>query len=142
MSKKNKELKQLQREWYKKLADDGFEDIEYMDEDMEPKTILKRDTYKHALQIKDKYTQVQSHYTSARQLLHTTFIPNDAIEIWKQYTEGTPYRAIAKNLRVSYAYVCGVINKTKVVLIEYIKTENKAKHEDNRSKRTAKRNFS
>ena len=70
-----KELIKLKKDWYKKLADSGWKDTEYFDADMEPRDIQKRDTYKHALEIRDKFVGTTNHYIYARQLLHTDRIP-------------------------------------------------------------------
>ena len=52
---KSKELIKLQKEWYKKLEEDGFVDIErFNPRTMEPDDILKRSTQAFIDRVQDK----------------------------------------------------------------------------------------
>ncbi len=128
---KNKELIKLQREWYKKLKDEGFEDTEYFDANFEPRDIQKKDTYKHALEIKDKYVSTSNHYTYARQLLHTGQIPEEKKRVWELYSEGVPYRTIASEVQISFSAVKKIIDSIIPLLKEYAKSEAQYREENN-----------
>ena len=68
---KSKELIRLQREWYKRLADEGFNDIENFDKNMEPEDILKRDSNAFVNRVQDKMPTTTLHYRHAGYVLHS-----------------------------------------------------------------------
>ena len=128
---KNKELIKLQREWYKKLKAEGFKDTEYFDTNMEPRDIQKKDTYKHSLEIRDRFIGTASHYTYARQLLHTNHIPKESRRVWELYSEGTPYRTIASEVGISFSAVKKIVDSILPILKEYAESEEQYREDNN-----------
>ncbi len=128
---KNKELIRLQKEWYLKLKDEGFKDTEYFDSNMEPRDIQKKDTYKHALEIRDRFVSTASHYIYARQLLHTNHIPEEKRRVWELYSEGVPYRTIASEVGISFTAVKKIIDSILPILKEYAETEEQYRENNN-----------
>lgn len=124
---KKKDLVKLQREWYKKLKDDGFEDIEYFDGQMEPRDILYKDGVKAFKVFKDspgKYESTLDYYCEAGKFYHDhNFDILLDKEIWFLHSEGHPYRAIANELTAPYQYVLKTINKYKVILVDSLKPD-------------------
>jgi len=126
-----RELTKLKKEWYKKLKDSGFEDTEYFDKDMKPRDIQKKDTYKHALQIKEKFIGTQSFYTNCRKFLHSDMLPAADKPLWELFSEGVPYRTIQKELNMSFTGVCKAVNRLKPILDEFIQKERLYEEENN-----------
>lgn len=116
---KDKKLIQLQKEWYQRLKDDGFEDTEYFDKSMEPRDIQKQDTYKKSKEIKDRYYTMNRHYTYARQLVHTDLIDDKQRQVLKYYCEGVPYRKIAAHLGTNFSAVKKIMDSITPILKEY-----------------------
>lgn len=83
----------LQKEWYQKLKDDGFEDVEASNWRIHPNlSQTKRDVlhFNHTL----------IYYQRCRSFLHHyTFDSLIDKCIWKLYSEGFSYREIAKRLK-------------------------------------------
>lgn len=118
---KSKELIELQKEWYAKLAKEGFEDIEEFDAQMEPIDTLKRSTFTHALKIKDRYVQQEAYYNAAGKLAHSTLIPEKDREIWRLHAQGYTHRQIVEMQNRSHRGVYLLLNRTKILLEEYCK---------------------
>ena len=117
MSKK-KELAKLQKEWYKKLAEDGFEDIEYFDKDMEPKDMMYREAVKTGTALKDKFESTEQYYIEASQFFHRhDFTTDTDRQIWFLHSEGHPYRTIASQLTQPYQAIFKTINKYKSIML-------------------------
>ena len=115
MSKK--ELIQLQKEWYKKLADDGFEDIEYFDKDMQPRDMMYKEATKAGTALKDKFESTEQYYIEAGQFFHHDFKTQNDKDIWFLHSEGHPYRHIAKQLNAPYQTVFRTVNKYKDLML-------------------------
>ena len=115
---KEKELVQLTREWYKKLADDGFEDIEYFDKDMEPRDMMYKEATKAGTALKDKFESTEQYYIEAGQFFHHyEFTSEDDKHIWFLHSEGHPYRYIANQLTAPYQTVFKIVNKYKDIML-------------------------
>jgi len=91
------DFKSLQKLWYKKLKDSGFEDIE----DFEGCRILKRSfsayTWQHTQQ---DFDEIQDYFRLAGQFYYEHRFENKLEkEIWRLHSEGVSYREIAEILR-------------------------------------------
>jgi len=120
----NTELKKLQKEWYQKLKDDGFEDIEYFDQQGTPQDWLKRSgrfvslepgvepPQSESVKITSKATR--DYYLNATQLLLKVKFKNKTEKlIWESHAEGVTLRAIAKLAGCSHSRVLRIITKIK-----------------------------
>jgi hypothetical protein len=96
---KQDEIK-LRAEWYQKLYDSGFEDIEHFN----PKTGAGQDTpfiSQPAFYFAKRYDEtVFNHYRLCKNYAsHATFTSKKLKMIWEMYCEGTSYRKIVAELR-------------------------------------------
>jgi hypothetical protein len=94
MSKKP-DLKSLQKTWYKKLADKGFEDIE------KNEVYLYRDARSSGIfqhkKSKEYYDSVLDYYTMAEHFLNEHKFENKREEtIWAYHSEGISIRDMVK----------------------------------------------
>lgn len=114
-----KDLADLQREWYQKLKDDGFKDIEYFDANMNPQDMMYREATKFAVASIDTFTSTEQYYIEARQFLHSYSFSTDIDkQIWELHSDGVSYRKIAIQLQTYYPKVFKTINKYKKILLK------------------------
>lgn len=109
--KEKRELIRLQKEWYKKLQDEGFVDIERFDKRGNPSDILKFN-----FNIKGRDLEAEEEYYSiCRAYLHTFKFKNKKeYEIWRLHSEGFSYNKICKTLKkLSYWNVFATVNEIK-----------------------------
>jgi len=108
--KRDKDFNKLQRLWYQKLADEGFEDIEWTSsqrtfEHNSPflqgfKDRKDRPTFEHT---QNWYQLVENYYTNCTTLPKTNVKqPKLHRIILEQYKEGVPYRAIVRHINRNY----------------------------------------
>lgn len=112
---KTKQFKTLQREWYRKLKDSGFDDIEDVDS---PEEYLKawHSQYFQKRHTPDKFIANQEYYRRTQAfLMHYTFANQLDKQIWKMHSEGRPLRAIAKKLTIT-------VHKTNTT-IKYLESQ-------------------
>ena len=120
----NKELKELQKEWYAKLKEEGFEDIEYFDSDLEPKDWLKGNSKFSPIwgdeQIAATHDQRESsgnldYYLQATALLHKedVFASDTEREIWEMHADGLSLRSIGKQVGFSHPKVMRIIKRIR-----------------------------
>jgi hypothetical protein len=124
MNTNTKQFFNLQRSWYAQLASNGFEDIEQVMDDGSIGTYTK-----NAVGINgQRYTaeelgESQDYYISASQFLYDhTFESELEREIWECFCNGDSIRDTIKNvsIKVSYRKCRNVINRLKMLLVEYI----------------------
>lgn len=104
-----KELTKLQKEWYKKLKDEGFEDLETFDKNGNPYLSLKdKAKYKVDLTVINSYngnnTQKDDYYTAARSFLWDYFEETyKCIDraIWLLHSDGVSIDNILKSLAIN-----------------------------------------
>lgn len=116
----NPKLKKLQDKWYKRLAKDGFEDIEKQDKDGEPYSSIGRDksclTGSVATSLYYRRLSGEEHFRRAGILTSnwplrwtkTKTQQRDRI-IWKLYSEGKTINQTAdylKSLKRDYSKTC------------------------------------
>lgn len=117
MTKKQKKVKwmssehwKLQKTWYKKLAESGFEDIEthWLGNKMYASSQYLTNPGAWFLQNQKRtgYTMgssKQTYYDLAQDfLLHGTFASKKHKKLWELHVQGLTQRAISKNLRKRY----------------------------------------
>jgi len=127
-------LRDLKKDWYKKLAEEGFEDIEYFDRDMNPKEWLKGpgnvysdsgETPADKDALLDK-TLTLDYYLAAASFLHTGKFDNDTEEfIWKAHSEGESLRKIAAKVGFSHPKVLRMVDKYRLRFFNIIKEKKK-----------------
>lgn len=92
-----KKFKKLQAAWYKKLANEGFEDLEDMDQNLKASTDTR--TIKNALKEKEAR---ETYYSIARGFLENHIWANDdEHHMWELHCEGIGVRSIAHELKVT-----------------------------------------
>ena len=96
-SKKHQELEQLQQQWYSKLKQNGFVDIENCNHPDRPLTSWH--AFKWATVPHDKKEQIESYFYKARTLLHTYEFESETHKIiWELHSEGLSKRQIERQL--------------------------------------------
>ena len=117
---KKQDFIKLQKEWYKKLDNDGqFKDIEYFDKrTMEPRDMMYKESQKAQL-LKDKFTSTEQYYIEARRLSHHyNFNTKMDKKIWTLHSDGEPYRTIASHLGQPYQKVFKTVNKYRDLMLD------------------------
>ena len=94
MDPNNKNFKELQKKWYKKLKDAGFHDVEqeswYMDR------LAPSKSYENAV---ERFNSREEYYRLAGQFLHSyKFESNLDKLVWTYHSDGLSVREIAKQL--------------------------------------------
>lgn len=104
----DKKLKALQKQWYKKLAQTGFKDIEDGNGNLRNlSTKLTRVDPAHA-------AMTQEYYEAARALMHTNYLKDIKTKIvWGQHAEGNTIESIAKKTGLSIFKVTNIIHETE-----------------------------
>ena len=121
MTSKEKEKLKLQKIWYKKLKDEGFEDLEYFDDQGKPQEWLKGNSKfssqeDETVQASDssalEFECTLEYYLQAAHLLHTATFDNDIDRhIWFLHSEGESLRKIGNQVGYSHPKVLRIINK-------------------------------
>jgi hypothetical protein len=122
MATRGTEFVQLQRYWYARLKQDGFKDIEILQDNGEfypllngtsvPKRLSEGDTVRQFYVLAGRFCQTYSFKTKTQ------------ARIWTLYCEGKPYRAIASQLRTKLCRVYKVIQTIKTgPFEEFVKQE-------------------
>lgn len=134
MNHNSKQFKKLQDKWYKKLAEEGFEDIE------QDEFYLKRASNLHFLlrsQNKNldfedvilRVTHREQYFRLAEHFLYEhKFV--DALDriIWEEHANGISHRTTVENLKksgvkISRTTVLSRINKLKKVMLDKYKED-------------------
>lgn len=108
---RTKKFKEQQKEWYKKLYDSGFSDIEYFNFDFssgQDKPILDEKFGYHITtklkrlkkeNLRIEHLATYQHYSALRNFLaHGHLHPSIDRNLLKLYTEGLTYRAIKRSM--------------------------------------------
>lgn len=118
-------LKKLQKEWYKKLADSGFKDIESEDNEY---LLQWEDSYFSSRYSKDRLDSQQSYYRAAEHFLNTHKFKNSLDKfIWEQHSKGVTIRETVRLIRQQFkikAYKDLVENtnkRLKVLMIDQMR---------------------
>lgn len=109
----------LKNEWYKKLKDAGFNDIE--------KTEYKLINHQHPapkMMAEDspRYRQQEEYYTMARHFAtNHTFASETDRFVWELHSEGIGYRSIStalseKGITLKKSTICNVVRKYVVIM--------------------------
>lgn len=105
MSPKQNKLKfeQLQADWYEKLKQSGFEDVEQNEEYLKQYSSHNFQSGKNGKSqegILQNYESKQEYFRRAGQFLYEHAFENDVAKmIWKFHSDGSPYRKIPGQLR-------------------------------------------
>ena len=120
VSKKN--LLKIQKEWYKKLKSEGFDDIETLLPNGEFSTYTKNAAGVNGHKYrKDFIESKQSHFINAAKYYTDNKDWDESYEkeVWKLYSEGVPYRKIislmSKTKKLSLEKVSKIINKYRPI---------------------------
>jgi hypothetical protein len=121
--KKPSAFKKLQKQWYKKLKDEGFKDIEYF-RNGEPGEWLRGNskfsdeesalamTPQEEERANINYQTTFEYYQAARGLLHNpnNFRSDIDYSVWELHSEGHSLRAIGKFMGFSHSKVMRIID--------------------------------
>jgi len=118
-------LVKLQKEWYKKLKDNGFNDLEYFDDAGQPKEWLKG-TSKYQSPVSESHIEFLENAYEDNELIYNNtldyylgishsidVIPFDNEvhkQIWELHGEGLSLREIAKIVKFSHPKVLRILN--------------------------------
>lgn len=93
----SKHLSTIEREWYSKLKESGFTDIENYNHPNRPLTSWHG--FKWANILKDEKEEIEAYYSKARALLHTYKFDSETHKIiWELHSEGLSKRQIERKL--------------------------------------------
>lgn len=96
MKSKKAEYLELRAEWYQKLKDEGFKDIEHHHKDDYANSVTTQSRHFSDEVLRNS---VQEYYNMAYHFLNEYKFENEKEKIiWEYYTEGLSYREIAKTL--------------------------------------------
>ena len=124
---KSKELKRLQKEWYKKLKDDGFEDIEYMDKNQDPQEWLKGnskfspmyDDQMAVIEAEVDHSCTEDYFRAAADLLFEgIFDTEEDRYVWEMHSNGATLRGIAKEIGCSHPRILRIVNKYRKHIVK------------------------
>lgn len=110
---KSKDFKKLQSEYYGKLKESGFEDIEEIDS---PRELLKswHDSYFTARHDAEEFSEVAQYYNAADSILNNYDFESPIDKaIWEKHSVGLSIRKIANELEVKNWVVHKTIQKCK-----------------------------
>lgn len=98
-------FRKLQKQWYKKLKEEGFKDIETVGFYMRSAINLR------AVATKDREA-IQEYYSNATSVLYETEFDNEKDKkIWELHCEGLSVRKVASKYGVSKTTAQTIINK-------------------------------
>ena len=97
----NEEFKQIQQDWYNRLSNDGFQDIEDVTHPLRPlqtwHNLKFRDVSQDVIESRLKY------YSKAKDLLNTYPFQNEVHQkIWELHSDGITARKIEKLINGTY----------------------------------------
>lgn len=119
------EFKKLQKEWYEKLAESGFNDIENTEDEYAPlKDTYSTSGWKRALSD-PRNVQKEEYFSNATLFLDTyEFVKQKDEIVWRLHSEGMSNRSISKELRgmgfnkkVAPRTIDRIINKYKEIML-------------------------
>lgn len=101
MNRKSKEFKELQKEWYKKLKDSGFRDVEKNERELIAPSEIAPETFEETV----------AYYRMARRFLedHDFVSPFNAA-VWFLHCEGLSAREIAREFRRSNSTISTLVS--------------------------------
>jgi DNA-directed RNA polymerase specialized sigma subunit len=107
-----KELKALQSEWYKKLEETGFKDIE---DTNSPNEYLKAWAKWDFVKLdQDKMAEVEKYFYEARDVFNWYEFANEREQlIWTYHCEGDSIREIAAKIKLAKSAVQRILKKMK-----------------------------
>lgn len=118
------DYKAIQKEWYKKLEAEGFEDIETFNKSGEPNDILKKDVYVDFQKNPEKYAQTADYYRYAGQFLYEHKFTNLLEKsIWEAHSEGLSSREIEESLlpaKTTKTTINNILTKLKKEFKDYV----------------------
>lgn len=118
---RSKEFKQLEKEWYDKLAKSGFEDIEDSHgclKSQDKRTIA----YQNQIQIRDFFLNLDT------LLSHDYGMPKFDRRVLELFSEGVYIKVIAKKVRRSDRTVRSIINRYKALIDTFNRIQEMATH--------------
>lgn len=117
---KSRQFKELEREWYGKLKESGFEDIE--DNSTEERRLRSWHNLRFSNFSPIKICMISSYYSYSADLLQThRFINEEQKRIWELHCNGLTEREIAKEVpRYKKSMVHYVISNVRKGIKEWI----------------------
>lgn len=105
-------FKQIQKLWYTRLEEAGFEDIE------KPNGELRVEIHPHYKELAFKEREIRENYTQLAQdmLWNFDFKTESHRTIWELHVDGIPIRSIGQTLGLTRNQVWPVIKKTRTKL--------------------------
>lgn len=120
------DLSKLQKEWYQKLKDEGFEDIELNSNlELRQHGLKKQESNINNLEDKLEYARYGSQFLNDHEFL-TEFDKN----IWSLHLNGVSYHKIALECKTNRSQVSNILTRLNKSFFEYVKKRNKQIEED------------
>lgn len=114
----SQKFKQLQKTWYQKLKEDGFEDIEDTTND-KGHLFTWHSAYFHSRYTPDAYAAKQDYYRLADAFnSRYEFESEQQKDIWHLHAEGQSLRNIATTLNISVYHVHKVVKLLTTIMLE------------------------
>lgn len=122
----SKEFHDLRKEWYKKLKEEGFEDVEWQSSHGTQSPYMKRST--GSIRRKHRFETEQYYQIVANFATHYPFDSNLESVIMQKHALGWSYRRISKHLRAEYgtkgmiacpATICNKLKKLREIMFDW-----------------------
>jgi len=111
MKRHCKEFAKLQKKWYKKLKEIGFDDLETFDGKGNPHDLLKARIEQLSENKLAQFDKIQNFYSECRGYYHKAiFLTEEEKDIWAMYSEGYSMRQISDELGVNRHKVSKIVN--------------------------------
>ena len=124
-----KDFKELQQEWYKKLKEEGFEDLE-LDNTLTP---VKHGLTKQEYKIADLSAKMEFARFGGQFLHDYTFRNEFEKTVWELHLEGNNQRETANILDVGIGKINTIVTHLKRQLRAYVQKRSKEIQEDNKN---------
>lgn len=109
-------LQKLTQKWYKKLANEGFKDIESSEAHLEQ----WHSRYFQDRNTPEEYLENVRYYEMAEEFLQTyNFDTSSEKLVWEKHAQGMTIREIAKKHRKSTFYVHNIVFKLRKVMLGF-----------------------
>lgn len=106
----SKEFIKLQKEWYQKLEDSGFEDLEHLNDDGEMGHILKSEYSAISPAKLRQYAKVENYYAKCRAYMYQgNFKDDQELEVWEAHCDGWSLRKTSLMLMIHRSKVTRII---------------------------------
>lgn len=115
-----KEINDLRKVWYEKLAKKGFEDLELVYEDGNSSHFLRKNLRLRASCDAEAIASTREYYSIAAEFAHHGDFPSFVeSRIWQLHADGWTYRKIAKRMNLGVSTIHRKINHMEKLMWDW-----------------------